>query len=117
MTDEFRGYHDIGGRPAGPIVKDSFPFEDWQRRGEAMRVALERKNALISLDELRRGFETFGEELYSTLGFYERRAESFVMLLEEKGILRRDEAEARMDALAREAGRTVDHASRTVSEA
>ncbi len=109
-----RGYHDVGGRPAGPVEKTTHPFQPWQKTGEAMRVALELKSRLVSLDELRRGFESFGAELYSSLGFYERRAEALTVLLDEKGVLRRDEIVARMREIAAGRGQSVDVATRTV---
>lgn len=114
MTERLRGYHDIGGMAAGAVCKDEYPFADWQKLSEAIRGALEAKNRTVSLDEIRRVFETFGEDLYSTLGFYERRAEALTRLLDEKGIVSADEVRARMDALAAARGQTVDHAALTV---
>ncbi len=114
MSDFRRGYHDIGGRPAGPVEKTTHPFQPWQKTGEAIRVALELKSRLVSLDELRRGFESFGPELYSTLGFYERRAEALTALLDEKGVMSRGEIGARMEKIAAGRGQSVDFASRTV---
>lgn len=114
MSNVLRGYHDIGGRPAGPIEKTTYPFQPWQKTGEAIRVALELKSRLVSLDELRRGFESFGAELYSTLGFYERRAEALAVLLDEKGVLARSEIIARMEEIAANRGQSIDFAARTV---
>ncbi len=111
----YRGYHDIGGRPAGPVVKDEYAFADWQKLSEAMRGALEAKGRIVSLDEIRRVFESFGEDLYNTLGFYERRAEALTVLLDEKGIVPRAAVLARMDAIAAMECRQVDHAAKTVS--
>lgn len=111
----YRGYHDIGGRPAGPVVKDEYAFADWQKLSEAMRGALEAKGRIVSLDEIRRVFESFGEDLYNTLGFYERRAEALTVLLDEKGIVPRATVLARMDAIAAMECRQVDHEAKTVS--
>lgn len=113
----FRGYHDIGGLPGGPIRQDEHPFADWQKLSEAIRGALEQKDRCVSLDEIRRAFESFGEPLYETLGFYERRAEALTLLLDEKGLVDRAEVLARMDALAAGRGQRVDHATKTVTEA
>jgi hypothetical protein len=112
-----RGYHDIGGGVAGPICKDEYPFSDWQKLSEAIRGAMEAKNRAVSLDEIRRVFETFGEDLYSTLGFYERRAEALTFLLDEKGIVSSLDVKARMDEIARSRGQVVDHMSKTISQA
>ena len=112
----FRGYHDIGGMPAGPIQQDEHPFADWQKLSEALRGALQQEHGCVSLDEIRRAFESFGEPLYETLGFYERRAEALTLLLDEKNLVRRAEVLARMDALAAGRGQRVDHAAKTVTE-
>jgi hypothetical protein len=115
MTTVERGYHDIGGGVAGPICKDEYPFTDWQKLSEAIRGALEARNKTVSLDEIRRVFETFGEDLYSTLGFYERRAEALTQLLDEKGIVSATDVKSRMDAIASARGQTVDHMSLAVT--
>lgn len=110
----YRGYHDIGGLPGGPIQQDEHSFADWQKLSEAIRGALEQKDRCVSLDEIRRAFESFGEPLYETLGFYERRAEALTLLLDEKGLVDRAGVLARMDVLAAERGQRVDHAAKTV---
>jgi hypothetical protein len=112
-----RGYHDIGGGTGGPVCKDEFPFADWQKLSESIRGALEAKNRSVSLDEIRRVFETFGEDLYSTLGFYERRAEALTFLLDEKNIVSSGDVKARMEAIAASRGQVVDHAAKTVRSA
>lgn len=111
----FRGYHDIGGLPGGPVVQDERPFEDWQKLSEAIRNALDQKHQMVSLDELRRMFESFGKPLYERLGFYERRAEALAQLLDEKGVIGRAELQARMDAIAGSRGQLVDHVAKAVS--
>ena len=115
MTRSKRGYHDIGGDLAGPVCKDEFPFSDWQKLSEAIRGALEAKNRTVSLDEIRRVFETFGEDLYSTLGFYERRAEALTRLLDEKGIVSASDVKLRMETLADARGQVVDHSAKTLA--
>ncbi len=117
MTTRHRGYHDIGGMAAGSVCKDEFPFADWQKRSEAIRGALEAKDRSVSLDEIRRVFETFGADLYGTLGFYERRAEALTRLLDEKGIVPAAEVRARMEEIAAMRRQTVDHAAKTVTAA
>jgi nitrile hydratase subunit beta len=115
MTTRYRGYHDIGGMEAGAVCKDEYPFSDWQKLSEAIRGALEARNRTVSLDEIRRVFETFGEDLYGTLGFYERRAEALTRLLDEKAIVSEAEVKARMEEIAAMRGQKVDHAAKTVS--
>lgn len=111
----YRGYHDIGGLPGGPVACVEREFEDWQKLAEAIRGALEQKNRTVSLDEIRRVFESFGQDLYETLGFYERRAEALAILLAEKEIVSRSELEARMEAIAAARGQRVDHVAKTVT--
>ena len=46
----------------------------WERRVEAMRNLLgDSTRRLLSLDDTRRGFESFGIEKYRSLSFYRRR--------------------------------------------
>jgi hypothetical protein len=99
------GYHDVGGNEAGPISQGELRWDFWAKQSEAMRVILgDGSRRLVSLDELRRGFENFGEALYNRLGFYERRLVSMVNLLIEKEVFTREEIDARVAAiqLARE---------------
>ncbi len=46
----FRGYHDIGGRPAGPVACVEKPFDDWQKLSEAIRGAMDAQHQIVSLD-------------------------------------------------------------------
>jgi hypothetical protein len=81
---------------------------------EALRNAIQQKHRSLTLDELRRTFETMGEELYNSLGFYERRVAAFARLLDEKGIVSFAETQRRMEAIAAARGQRVDHAALTV---
>lgn len=111
----YRGYHDIGGLPGGPVACIERTFDDWQKLAEALRHAMHERHRAASLDEIRRVFESFGKDLYETLGFYERRAEALAVLLAEKEIISRPELEARMDSIAAARGQRVDHAAKTVT--
>lgn len=87
-----RGYHDIGGDPAGPIPKEQLPWQHWEKQVEAIRSILgDGSRRLVSLDELRHGFESFGADKYRTLSFYRRRLDSMLDILERKGVVSRDE--------------------------
>jgi nitrile hydratase subunit beta len=98
-----RGYHDLGGGVTGPIPKVELPWLDWEKRVEAIRNLLgDGTRRLISLDEMRRGFESFGYEKYRTLSFYRRRIEAMIDILEEKGVVTRAEVEAMAAALGAE---------------
>lgn len=90
-----KGYHDIGGDPAGPVPRMELEWRDWEKRVEAIRNLLgDSTRRLVSLDEMRRGFESFGVEKYKVLSFYRRRLEAMIDILEEKGVLTRAEVEA-----------------------
>jgi hypothetical protein len=93
-----RGYHDIGGDSAGPIPMVELPWQHWEKQSEALRLVLgDGTRNLVSLDELRRGFESFGAETYEGLSFYRRRMEAMIDILIEKDVLSRDELD---DAIA-----------------
>ncbi|MEM9628208.1 MAG: nitrile hydratase [Pseudomonadota bacterium] len=85
-------YHDIGGKPAGAIPKEELPWMPWEKQVEATRDLLgDGTRRVISLDEMRRGFESFGAAKYSKYSFYRRRLEAMIDILVEKGVI--DEAE------------------------
>lgn len=82
-----RGYHDIGGNDAGAIPIVELPWLHWEKQVEAIRNLLgDGTRRMMSLDELRRGFESFGEDKYKALSFYRRRLEAMIDILIEKGV-------------------------------
>ena len=89
MTDTSpRGYHDIGGDAAGAIPRQELPWMHWEKQTEAIRNLLgDGTRRVISLDEMRRGFESFGDEKYRSLSFYRRRLEAMIDVLVEKQII------------------------------
>lgn len=103
-----RGYHDIGGMSAGPIEQTEHVLEPWEKRVDAIRVLLgDDKRKLLRADGLRAAIETMGEDLYLELGYYERWMAAIIKVLTERGVLTREEIDARMsdvkDALGLEA--------------
>ncbi len=97
MSEEVgpRGYHDIGGDGAGPIPKVDLPWMRWEKQTEAVRNLLgDGTRRIISLDEMRRGFESFGADKYKRHSFYRRRLEAMIDVLIEKGVLTREEFDA-----------------------
>ncbi|WP_439586114.1 hypothetical protein [Hydrogenophaga sp.] len=87
-----RGYHDIGGNHAGPIEKIELPWQHWEKQVEAIRNLLgDATRRVLSLDELRLGFESFGEDKYQRYSFYRRRLEAMIDTLQKKGLITRDE--------------------------
>ena len=92
-----RGYHDVGGDSAGTIPRDDLPWLHWEKQVEAIRGLLgDGTRRIVSLDEVRRGFESFGVEKYNTLSFYRRRLEAMTDILIEKGIVSQAELDAAM---------------------
>lgn len=95
------GYHDIGGKPAGRIPMEELPWLHWEKQVEAIRNLLgDGTRRIVSLDEMRRGFESFGEDKYRSLSFYRRRLEAMIDILIEKDIITREELEAARDRSA-----------------
>ena len=86
------GYHDIGGLPAGEIPRVELPFQHWEKQAEAIRNLLgDGARRLVSLDEIRLGFESFGLDKYQAYSFYRRRIEAMIDTLVSKGVLTREE--------------------------
>jgi hypothetical protein len=93
------GYHDIGGLTAGEIDPSEEPIEFWHKQNEAMRGLLgDATRRMLTVDEMRRAFESFGEAKYNTLSFYERRLEAMLDILTEKGLIDREAFQQRVEA-------------------
>ncbi len=86
------GVHDLGGSPGGPIDKSQHETEDWERLADAVTIVLDKKG-IKTTDEHRRAQESL--ENYRELGYYERWIAATETLLVEKGILTREEIDAR----------------------
>jgi hypothetical protein len=96
-----RGYHDIGGdEDHGPIPMVELPWLHWEKQVEAVRNLLgDGTRRIISLDEMRRGFESFGADKYKKHSFYRRRLEAMVDVLVEKGVITQEELDAEIAAV------------------
>ena len=92
------GAHDLGGSPGGRIGKSQHEIQDWERLADAVTIALDKKG-IKTTDEHRRAIESLDPEQYKTLGYYERWIAATETLLVEKGILTREEIDARADEL------------------
>lgn len=94
-----KGYHDVGGDPAGDIPMVELPWLHWEKQVEAIRSLLgDGTRRIVSLDEVRRGFESFGVDKYNNLSFYRRRLEAMTDILIEKGIVSRAELDTAIAA-------------------
>lgn len=74
MTDHDHpaiSWHDMGGRPAGPVPQDQHDFALWEKRVDALMVLCTTKG-LFTVDSLRRVLEDMGPEAFDKLSYYER---------------------------------------------
>ena len=92
------GVHDLGGSPGGPIDRSQHETEDWERLADAVTIALDAKG-IKTTDEHRRAIESLSPEQYEALSYYERWVAATELLLVEKGILTREEIDARAEEL------------------
>ena len=79
--------HDMGGQPAGRIVRDEHELDPWEVRADALGEVLWGKTALIKVDELRRLREDIGPDAYERMTYYERWMHSLAQGLIEHGIV------------------------------
>jgi hypothetical protein len=86
------GPHDIGGAPGGPIDKSQHEVQDWERLADALNAVLGQKGVKTT-DEHRRAQESLPG--YADLAYYERWTAANEALLIEKGILTREEIDAK----------------------
>ena len=88
------GIHDMGGRREefGPIDRSDHQVEDWERLADAVNIVLNAKGHKTT-DEMRRAIE--GLDGYREMGYYERWAAAAELLVVEKGLLTKDEIDAR----------------------
>ena len=102
---ETKAYHDVGGDDFGPVPMIDGEYQLWEKRVDAMMRLLSSPDvALMRVDELRRGIETLGEAAYNAEPYYGKWARSLVKIMVEKGVLTRDELDARIAALRAERG-------------
>jgi Nitrile hydratase beta subunit len=87
-----RGYHDLGGLPAGPVDPTDHAKALWEKRVHAMLVLLaDPARRVMTVDELRRGIESLGAAEYDRLSYYERWITSITNTLLQKGVFTTDE--------------------------
>lgn len=102
---QFRGVHDMGGLPAGPVEPTEHDYALWEKRVDALLVLLSKKGH-ITVDELRRNIESLGSDAYDRMGYYERWIYAITQTLIQRGLITIGELGARMArAQADDAGR------------
>jgi nitrile hydratase alpha subunit len=90
--------HDMGGKPAGPIARDTHQLADWELLAEGLSLTLGEKG-LRCTDESRRVQENLPPGVYESLAYYERWALGAELILAEKSILTRDEVDRKVAEL------------------
>lgn len=95
------GPHDIGGLDAGPVDLSEHDTAYWEWQIDAMiRLAMS-KGLFTDFAELRDGIERLDPRDYDRLTYYERWAKSLAYTLLEKGVVTREQLDARVDAIRR----------------
>ena len=91
--------HDRGGWPTEePIDQGEHQLMDWERRVDALHGVLGGKG-LRRTDEMRRAVESLEPEQYQSLSYYERWTAALEILLLEKGILTKEDIDAKVARL------------------
>jgi hypothetical protein len=91
-SDPTRSHHDMGGQPAGPVVRSEHDYSLWEKRVDAMLVLLASKDTnLITVDELRKNIEGIGPTAYDQMSYYERWIHSIAHTLIQRGVTTIDE--------------------------
>lgn len=102
------GIHDMGGMHGfGPVVreKDEPVFHaDWERRTFGV-VNLAMGAAQIHVDEIRHAIEKMPPAEYLTSPYYEHWIYGLEVLLEERGLVTREELQKRIAELAEKEGK------------
>ena len=92
-----RSHHDMGGLDAGPVEQENHVYVLWEKRTDAiMRLVTDKDRKIMTVDELRRGIEQLGPEVYDKMSYYERWITSVTNNLLEKGTISVDELGRKM---------------------
>lgn len=86
-----RSHHDMGGLPAGRCNKDEHEYDQWEKRIDALLMALWLKAGAFTVDELRRNIEELGEKAYDGMSYYERWMHAITECLLQRGLITVDE--------------------------
>jgi hypothetical protein len=97
-----RGYHDMGGLPAGPVEKTEHDYAPWEKRVDALMMLLSApQRRMLKVDELRRNIESLGPEAYDRMTYYERWMSAISSTLIQRGVLTIDEIGRKMEEVKR----------------
>lgn len=94
-----RGFHDMGGLPAGKVEPEEHDYELWERRVDALMMILagiKGAKRMITIDELRKNIETLPPDAYERMSYYERWASSVTQTLIQRGVITSEELARKM---------------------
>lgn len=95
--------HDRGGMPdETPIDRTEHEFAMWENHTHAMLELLIGPRYHFNLDEFRRAIEGIDPAHYAEMTYYERWLTAIETMLVQKGVLSREEIDARVSALEAE---------------
>lgn len=97
-----RTIQDIGGLDLGPIDRHEHDPALWEKRTDAMLALLTGpKRSAFKIDALRRAIESYSQQDYDRIGYYDKWIRAVRTLVVEQEILTAAEVEARMAELAK----------------
>lgn len=94
-----RGYHDMGGSPAGRVEREEHDYELWERRVDALLTILagiQGAKPRMTLDELRKNIEVLPPEAYEQMNYYDRWVSSITRTLIQRGVITTEELARKM---------------------
>ena len=91
-----RAVSDYGGQPAGPIDRHEHVPGPREKRIDAMKTLVQKRDALVTSDVSRRAQEELDQASYDNLAYYDRWLVGFAKNLVERGYLDGPEIEARI---------------------
>ena len=99
-TDSMDGrrWHDMGGRPAGPVEGGDHDFALWEKRVDALMI-LASGAGHFTVDGLRRALEDMGEAAFDEMSYYERWIAAVNQNLLERGVYSVEELGRKMEAV------------------
>ena len=98
-----RGFHDMGGLPAGKGAYDEHDdersYSDWERRVDALMMILSGirgPRRMITVDELRKNIEALPPDAYERMNYYDRWVTSITHTLIQRGVITSEELARKM---------------------
>ena len=94
-----RGFHDMGGLPAGKVEHHEHDYEQWERRVDALMMILSGirgPKRMITVDELRKNIEALPPDAYERMSYYDRWVTSVTQTLIQRGVITTEELARKM---------------------